>query len=104
MKTLFAFIIFLFAGTSSAEMVLITEVYELDNARLEKVGTSAPVVAFQRCQTCETIRIPLAENAELIFKKQTMTQQEYIMNYPKFHYFAVTHHLKDNQITEIQAF
>lgn len=104
MKTLFAIVLCCVSAFSLAEMKTITKIYEASSARLEKVGTAQPLVSVKICDTCAEKKINLADGVKIIYQKNELTQQDYIMNYPRFKGFMVSHHLPSNTVTLIQAF
>lgn len=104
MKTLFAFVFCLFSAASFADMTTITEVYEASSARLENVGSLQPVAIVKTCDKCAEKKINLADGVKIVYQNKELTQHEYLMNYPRFKGFLVSHHLPTNSVTLIQAF
>lgn len=104
MKILLAFTLCFFSATSFADMTTITEVYEASSARLDNVGTLQPVVKVKTCDKCAEMKINLADDVKIIYQKKELSQHEYLMNYPRFSGFLVSHHLPSNSVTLIQAY
>lgn len=104
MKILLAFTLCLFSVTSFADMTTITEVYEASSARLDNVGTQQPVVKVKTCDKCIEMKIKLADDIKIIYQKKELSQHEYLMNYPRFNGFLISHHLPSNSVTLIQVY
>lgn len=104
MRFLYILLFSILSASAMADMQTITEIYEADSARLENIGASQAIVVVKKCEKCEPKKISLAENVNITYQGKELSPQEYVMNYPRFKYFFVSHHLSTNQVTRIQAF
>jgi hypothetical protein len=104
MRFFYVLLLTFLSASVMADMKTITEVYEADSARMENIGASQAIVVVKKCDKCEPKKINLAENVNITYQGKELSPQEYVMNYPRFKYFFVSHHLLTNQVTRIQAF